>query len=287
VADFEDFWMTARDGVRLHARDYRNDAAPFTVLCLHGLSRNAADFDDLAAVLALRYRVVVMEQRGRGESGWDPEPANYHLGTYVRDTTELLDALGLDEVAVIGTSMGGLMGMAMGSATPERFRGLVLNDIGPVVEAAGLARIQGYVGRGESADSWAGAIAALRTISEAAFPDLDDAQWEAFARRLYRMRADGRLELAYDPAIAEPMNADIGAAVPPDLWSLFDGLSSLPVLVIRGALSDILAAQTVAEMARRHPQLGHVEVPQVGHAPLLSEPAALGAIEAFLADLED
>jgi len=287
MADFEDFWMTAQDGVRLHARDYRNDGAPFTVLCLHGLSRNAADFEDLAAVLAPRYRVVVMEQRGRGESGWDPVPANYHLGTYVRDTTDLLDALGLGDVAVIGTSMGGLMGMAMGSATPERFRGLVLNDIGPVVEAAGLARIQGYVGRGAPVDSWADAVAAVRAISEVAFPDLDAAQWEAFARRLYRMRADGRLELAYDPAIAEPMNADTGAAVPPDLWSLFDGLSSLPVLVIRGALSDILAAQTVAEMARRHSQLRHVEVPQVGHAPLLSEPAALGAIEAFLADLED
>jgi len=286
MADFEDFWMTAQDGVRLHARDYGNDAAPFTVLCLHGLSRNAADFEDLAEVLAPRYRVVVMEQRGRGESGWDPVPANYHLGTYVRDTTDLLNALGLNDVAVIGTSMGGLMGMAMGSATPERFRGIVLNDIGPVVEAAGLARIQGYVGRGEPVGSWADAVAAVRAISEVAFPDLDDAEWEAFARRLYRQRDDGRLELAYDPAIAEPMNADTGAAVPPDLWSLFDGLSSLPLLVIRGALSDILSAATVQEMARRHPRLRHVDVPQRGHAPLLSEPAALDAIEGFLSDLE-
>jgi len=286
MADFEDFWMTAQDGVRLHARDYRNDAAPFTVLCLHGLSRNAADFEDLAAVLAPRYRMVVMEQRGRGESGWDPVPGNYHLGTYVRDTTDLLNALDLDDVAVIGTSMGGLMGMAMGSAAPGRFRGLVLNDIGPVVEAAGLARIQGYVGRGGPVDSWADAVAAVRAISEVAFPDLGDAEWDAFARRLYRERGDGRLELAYDPAIAEPMNADTEAAVPPEVWSLFDGLSSLRLLVIRGALSDILSAATVQEMARRHPRLRHVGVPQRGHAPLLSEPAALDAIETFLSDLE-
>lgn len=285
MAQFQDRWLTTEDGLRIYARDYPNDRAPFTVLCLHGLTRNSADFEELAPVLAARYRVLVMDQRGRGRSDYDPTPANYHLGTYVADTFALLDALEVDDAALIGTSMGGLMSMVMGSTAPQRFRGMVLNDIGPVVEAAGLERIRGYVGGGGSVAGWDEAVAQIQANNAAAFPNLSDAEWQDFARRLYRERVPGELEPAYDPAIAEPMNADSTAAVPGDLWELFDTLADIPMLVLRGELSDILSAETVAEMARRKPGLQHVEVPGCGHAPLLSEPPAVRAIEHFLGEL--
>ncbi len=282
---FQDRWSTTEDGLNLYARDYPNDSAPFTVLCLHGLTRNSADFEDLAQVLSRRYRVLVMDQRGRGRSDNDPTPANYHLGTYVADTLAMLDALEVSDAALIGTSMGGLMSMVMGSTAPQRFRGMVLNDIGPVVEAAGLERIRGYVGRGGSVTDWDEAVAQVRANSAAAFPNLTDTEWLDFARRLYRERAPGRLEPAYDPAIAEPINADTTAAVPGDLWELFDTLADMPMLVLRGELSDILSAETVADMARRKPGLQYVEIPDRGHAPLLSEAPAVRAIESFLGEL--
>jgi len=287
MAAFQDRWLTTGDGLKLYARDYPNDSAVFTVLCLHGLTRNSADFEDLAQVLAGRYRVLVMDQRGRGRSDNDPNPANYHPGTYVADTLALLDALEVDDAALIGTSMGGLMSMIMGSMAPQRFRGMVLNDIGPVVEAAGLERIRGYVGRGGSVADWDEAVEQVRAINAAAFPGLSDTEWQAFARRLYRERAPGELEPAYDPAIAEPMNAATAtaAAVPGDLWELFDTLADIPMLVLRGELSDILSAETVAEMARRKPGLQYVQIPQRGHAPLLSEAPAVRAIEDFLREL--
>ncbi len=285
MADYLDYWFTASDGLRLYVRDYPNDDAPFPVLCLHGLTRNSADFEALADVLAPRYRLLVMEQRGRGRSDYDPDPANYQIGTYVRDTLDLLNALSLEKVALIGTSMGGLMSMIMGGMQPQRFNGMVLNDIGPVVESAGLARIQGYVGKGGPVQTWEDAVSAARANNEAAFPGLSDAQWLAFAQRLFRENADGRPEPAYDAAIAQPMRADTSAAVPPDMWALFGDLAGIPMLVIRGALSDILSARTAAEMVGRHPTARVVEVPDRGHAPLLIEPAALEAIGGFLDSL--
>lgn len=285
MAAYHDHWHTTADGLRLYVRDYRNDHAPFAVLCLHGLTRNSADFEELADVLAPDYRVLVMEQRGRGQSDYDANPDNYQLGTYVQDALGLLDSLGLDDVALIGTSMGGLMSMTMTAMSPQRFRGLVLNDIGPVVEAAGLARIQGYVGRGGPVTTWDDAVAAARANNEVAFPDFTDAEWLAFARRLFRKGEGGRPELAYDPAISQPMNRDTASAVPPDMWSLFDQITAKPMLVIRGELSDILSSATVAEMARRKPDLESVDVPRRGHAPLLSEPEAERAIVRFLRQL--
>ncbi|MEQ8858682.1 MAG: alpha/beta hydrolase [Pseudomonadales bacterium] len=286
--DHRSFWLITGDGLRLHARDYAADEAAdggVAVLCLHGLTRNAADFDDLAARLSPRYRVVVMEQRGRGDSDYDRDPANYQVGTYVQDAMALLDAMELDRPVLIGTSMGGLMSMVMGSTAPQRFRGIVLNDIGPVVEPAGVERIRGYVGRGGPIADWDDAVRATRANNETAFPGLGDAEWLAFAKRLFREEPDGGLRAAYDPAIAEPMNADSTSAVPADLWTVFEALSDLPMLLIRGALSDILSARTTEEMARRHPHLEYVEVADRGHAPLLDEPEAVAAIEGFLARL--
>ena len=284
--DYRDYWYTSADGLRLYARDYPGpggDALP--VLCMHGLSRNSADFAGLADHLAPSRRGIVAEQRGRGRSAWDPTPANYTPLTYVQDMFLLLDELGLERVALIGTSMGGLMSFLMAAQAPQRFPGMVINDIGPEIDPVGLARIQRYVGKNPPVTSWDEAVAKTREINEVAFPDYSDEEWLAFTRNLY-VEQDGVPVLAYDPAIAEGMaDPEETGAVPPDLWPVFEAAAAVPMLVIRGELSDILAADCVTRMGERDPDLESVEVPRVGHAPMLTEPEALRAIDAFLGRL--
>lgn len=282
MTEFHDVHYRGCDGLELYARDYRHhtpDSAP-AVLCLHGLTRNSADFEGLAGHLAPLYRVVCADQRGRGRSARDPRPANYQPATYVQDMFCLLDHLGLEQVAVIGTSMGGLMGMMMAALQPGRISALVLNDIGPEVDPAGLARIKSYVGRSAPVGNWEEAVAQTRAINADAFPDFDDARWASFAQALYREEA-GVPVLDYDPAIAEPFGDD-ESAVPPDLWPLFEGLD-MPVLVLRGEHSDILAAASARRMCNRGRRCHLVEIPRRGHAPTLDEPAARTAIGELLA----
>jgi len=285
MSDYRDHWYRSHDGLELYARDYPHAAPRGTVLCLHGLTRNSSDFADLCPVLNADYRVIAVDQRGRGRSQYDPNPANYHPGSYVQDMFTLLGGLGLGQVIAIGTSMGGLMTMIMAAMRPGTFRGAVLNDIGPVIEAAGLDRIKGYVGKARAPRDWDDAAALMREVNGSAFPDYGDADWQRFARRTFRPGPDGTPEPAYDFAISQPLNSAQDAAVPPDLWPAFAALATTPTLVVRGALSDILSEACVAEMRARKPDLESVEVPQRGHAPMLDEPAALEAIQAFLARL--
>lgn len=276
--------FTTADGLGVYARDYAatGDEQGPPVLCMHGLTRNSKDFEDLAPWLAGQgRRVIAIDVRGRGQSDWDPEPARYQPATYAMDTLGLLDSLGVARCVAIGTSMGGLMAVLMNLMRPGVFGGVVLNDIGPELDPAGLARIRGYVGKSGAIADWADAAARLKAVNGVAFPDADDAFWDDFARKTAREMPDGAIRLDYDPAIAVPVQSDAGAA-PPDLWGLFDALASVPVLVLRGALSDLLASATVAAMAQRHPDLTAVEVPRVGHAPTLSEPASRQAICDFL-----
>ncbi len=266
----------------LAARLY--DGAGPPLLLMHGLTRNSADFEPLAAHLAGHYRLIVPDQRGRGLSDWDQDAANYRPDVYAADMFALLDGLGIASVGVIGTSMGGLIAMVMTAMRPEALRCLVLNDVGPVLDPAGLARIQGYVGPSAPFASWDEAAARCRANNAEAFPDFDDAAWLAFARRTCVAQADGRVAFAYDPQIAQGVAGTSPATVPPDLWPLWALLDAKPVLTIRGALSDLLSAATVAEMGERHSgAFVQAEVPRVGHAPILDEPAALGAIREFLA----
>lgn len=269
-------------GLQLYARDYQHAGtdAP-VVLCLHGLTRNSADFELVAAYLADRYRLICPDQRGRGRSSYDPQPANYQPQIYVEDMFSLLDQLRLQQVIIIGTSMGGLMGMMMGAMQPRRIRALVLNDIGPEVDPVGLARIKDHAGRQAPVLSWAEAVAQTRQTQGAQFPDLNDAQWQAFARTLYHEQ-NGVPVLAYDPAIALPFASQEEAAVPPDLWPMFESLT-MPVLVLRGETSDILASTCARQMLVRSRHCHLVEVSQRGHAPMLDEPLARTAIEEFLA----
>ncbi|WP_159977499.1 MULTISPECIES: alpha/beta fold hydrolase [unclassified Novosphingobium] len=272
----------------LAARDYaaQNPAggqqAP-VLLMMHGLTRNSADFEPLAARLAGRYRMIVPDQRGRGLSQWDPDPAQYRPDVYAQDMLALLDDLGIVRAGLIGTSMGGLMAMVMNALRPGLAQAAIFNDIGPVLDPAGLARIQSYVGPSGAMADWSEAAARTRAINASAFPDYGSADWAAFARRVARENADGSVSFAYDPAIAQSVAGDDPQTVPPDLWPLWDLLDEVPVLVVRGALSDLLSAATAQEMARRHAgAYAGVEVPRVGHAPILDEPAALAEIEVFL-----
>lgn len=288
MADYKDVYYQSSDGLRLYARDYpcldeTVDSVP-VVLCMHGLTRNSADFAGLANHLCQNYRVVSVDNRGRGRSDYDSNTSNYTPVTYVQDMFTLLGVLEIDQVILCGTSMGGLMSLIMTAMQPERVRGIVINDIGPEIDPAGLERIKGYVGNSRPVKSWDEAIAQAREINEIAFPDFSDQEWEEFTRGLYR-EDDGVPVLAYDPAISQPMNADDSSAVPPDLWPLFDTITAIPMLVIRGESSDILAPGCVAAMREKKPDLAFAEIPRRGHAPTLNEPASRLAIDRFLTAL--
>ena len=286
--NFVDCWYHSADGLRLYARDYacrdldRQD--PATVLCMHGLTRNSADFAGLADHLCERFRVISVDQRGRGRSDYDSVVANYTPVTYVQDMFTLLEQLDVAEVTLVGTSMGGLMSFMMAAMQPERVHSMIINDIGPEVDTRGLDRIKGYVGKTGPVSNWDEAVAQARMINGAAFPDFSDEQWLDFTRGVY-YEEDGVPVMAYDPAIAQPMADEDSGAVPDDLWPLFESSAAIPMLVLRGAFSDILSRDCVEGMRARHNDLQVAEIPNRGHAPTLTEPASLAAIDIFLSGL--
>lgn len=283
----EDIWYTSENGLKLYAKSYGPKDAPLTVLCMHGLTRNHKDFEPMIAALGDRWRFIAVDVRGRGQSEYDPEPKNYSPQTYVEDMARLLDHLGLKQVALIGTSMGGLMSMLMMRTMPERVRGVVLNDIGPAIEKAGLTRIGSYVGNTAPVLDWNDAAEAVASIQSAAFPDATQDDWVAFARRTYKRLDNGQIQLDYDPDIALSLkNIKAGPFVKFVMWRLFRKMYATPLLVVRGGISDILSAETAARMVTRHPNATDVNVPRVGHAPILDEPEAVQAIDAFLTKLE-
>lgn len=281
MGGYADGTWQAADGLRLHYRDYPGDPARVPVVAIPGLTRNARDFAPLAERLAGRRRLILVELRGRGLSEPSPDPSTYQAGQYVADVLALLDHLALPPVAMAGTSLGGIVTMALSAARPERVAAALLNDIGPVVEPAGLDRIRGYVGGAPRYAGWDEAAAAQAAIHAGAYPDYGAADWQAMARRLCREEADGGVVPDYDPAIAVLVRRP--AAPPAEPWALLAGLAGRPVLVVRGALSDILSAATADEMARRLPGAELVTLPRIGHAPLLDEPACGGAVDRWLA----
>ncbi|RLQ23437.1 alpha/beta fold hydrolase [Seongchinamella sediminis] len=288
MADYADVYYQSSDGLRLYARDYpcrdSGRAGAPVILCLHGLTRNSADFAGLAEYLSARYRVIAVDNRGRGLSEYDSNVANYTPATYVQDMFTLLAELGVDQVVLCGTSMGGLMSFMMAAMEPQRVQGIIINDIGPEIDPAGLDRIKGYVGKSGPVSNWDEAIAQAREINQVAFPDFSEQEWEDFTRGIYREQ-NGVPVLAYDPAISQPMSDDESNAVPPDLWPLFDASSAIPMLVIRGESSDILAPHCVATMRSKKPDLAFAEIPHRGHAPTLNEALSRQAIDQFLAGL--
>ena len=274
-----DRYYRSQDGLRLYARDYPGPMpdAP-AVLCLPGLTRNSKDFAALAEALAARFRVVCPDQRGRGHSERDSDPARYRPDRYCADMLALLDTLGVARAHIVGTSLGGLMAVMLAATQRARVGAIVLNDVGPELDPRGIARIAGYVGKQQQPCSLAEAIERIAAVNGEAFPDYTAADWLAMVANTCIVEQDQVL-LDYDAAIAQGM-AD-GSATP-DLWPLFGLLRGLPVLALRGALSDILSAATLAAMAERLPGLEAVEVPQRGHAPMLDEPVARAAVLDFL-----
>ena len=275
------FW--SRDGLRLHFRDYAGgaDGRP-AVLCLPGLTRNARDFAGLAERLSPAWRVIAGSFRGRGKSEYARDASAYVPATYVGDVQALIAELALDAYLAIGTSLGGLVTMLMAEAERPRIRGVVLNDVGPELEAAGIARIRTYVGRGGSWPTWLHAARALADIHAQAYPDYAIEDWLRMAKRLYRLSGQGRIVIDYDARIAEPMRRAADQP-PPDLWPTLDALRDVPALILRGELSDVLGAATAARMAAVLPQAEVVTVPRTGHAPTLEEPDAAAAIDRLLA----
>jgi pimeloyl-ACP methyl ester carboxylesterase len=288
VSLFADRSWRSPDGLELHARDYA--AAPgkarLPVICIHGLTRNARDFEDLAPRLAAQgRRVLAVDVRGRGGSAWDPTPENYQHAVYAPDIADLMSSLGLSRAVFIGTSMGGMITMALASTKSDLVAAAVLNDIGPEAGPAGMARIAAYAGRPAEAKSWRGAAAYVRKLNGAAFPHYGPRDWMKFARRVFREGPQGKPVLDYDPEIAVPIRAGAGKR-PATVWPLWRRLAGKrPVLVLRGETSDILLPKTVARMRRTAPKAAFAEVPGVGHAPMLDEPAALEALMGFLAGL--
>ena len=287
AAHYEDRSWTSSDGLNLHYRNYPGpDAgAKLPVLCMHGLTRNARDFAGLAEELAATRRVIVPDMRGRGQSDYAPDSDSYSPVTYVQDVEKLLAEQGITRFVVIGTSMGGLMTMLMAHAAPGRMAAVVMNDIGPEVDASGLARISGYVGQGRSYPTWVHAARGIEAVHALAFPDYTLDQWLDMAKRTMVVTQNGRICFDYDMAIAEPF-AKPGNAAPPNLWLAFEALQDVPMVLLRGELSDLLTAETVAQMRVRNPAMQVVTVPRVGHAPTLDEIEARAAIHALLDGVE-
>jgi pimeloyl-ACP methyl ester carboxylesterase len=255
------------------------------VICIHGLTRNASDFDELAPrIAALGRRVLALDVRGRGESQRDPNPDNYAPGVYAGDVARLASDLGIARAVFIGTSMGGLITLTVAAKRLDLVAAAVLNDIGPVISEKGLARIAGYAGKAGAVDSWDAAAGCIRDINACAFPDNDAAEWAKWARRAFAPDTAGRLAPRYDPNIAIALQTGKLRPTSLSLRMAFRKLTQeRPVLLVRGALSDLLEERQAAWMRRAAPSMTCVDVPNVGHAPMLTEPVALDAILKFLA----
>lgn len=282
-----DITYASFDDLKLHVRHYpAPDEKARSVICLPGLTRNARDFNQLATYLSTHPQkprnVYCVDYRGRGLSQYDRNWRNYIPFIELIDVLDFLTVQGLHRVGIVGTSRGGIIAMLMAALRPTAMGPVVLNDIGPVIETRGLARIMGYVGRMPVPKSWPDAVSILREMNERAFPEFSDAQWDEMAHDVFDERK-GRPALAYDRRLARALGTiDLSRSVP-DLWPQFIALGQVPVLVIRGANSDVLSADTVEAMIERHPNLRSMIVPEQGHAPVLKEPEVIEAIAAFFA----
>lgn len=276
-------------GLALYARDYAGSGGPARcpVVCIHGLTRNSADFGEVAPWIAAQgRRVIAVDIRGRGRSERDPDPKRYNPAVYAGDMLKLLDDAGIARAVFIGTSMGGIITMAIAGKRLRAIAAAVLNDVGPVISMTGLRRIAGYVGKGRPVQSWDDAAAYVKSINESAFPANSMEDWNVWARRAFRSDDAGHLSLDYDPQIASAVQ---GAKLRPTSLVaklLYRRLArNRPTLLIRGANSDIVGPDEAQYMRRVVPALRYAEVPGVGHAPTLTEPAAQAALSSFLASV--
>ena len=286
---YADRRWTSADGLSLYARDYApaSGAAKLPVIAIHGLTRNSADFEGIAPLIAASgRRVLAVDVRGRGKSDRAPDPMTYQPANYAQDMLALLKQTGIERAVFLGTSMGGLITMALAAIRSKVIAGAIINDVGPEVAKEGLMRIAAYSGQPVDTPTWAEAAAYAKRINEVAFPHYKAKDWDAFARRIFTEGPEGAPILNYDPDIAVPIKAAGARALVPNLWPMFGRLTKgRPVLLVRGGNSDLLSEAIAAKMRKRAPRMDFVEVPGVGHAPMLNEPEAKAAIFPFLGEL--
>jgi pimeloyl-ACP methyl ester carboxylesterase len=278
-------FVSAPDGLSLHVREHGAATAPgMPVVCLPGLTRSTADFDDLARALAASKpsrRVIALDSRGRGRSAYDPNPKNYTPAVELTDLLAVLNVINISQAVFVGSSRGGILTMLLAPIHPEMIAGAVLHDIGPVIESQGVARIKSYVGKLRLPQNLQEGAVALRELFGTQFPKLTAAQWLGAAERTWNVQAGKPVQM-YDPDLAESLaDFDVEHPLPP-LWDEFDALACVPVLVIRGANSDILSPATIGEMQARHRNLEVIEVADQGHVPLLDTPELIDPIAAFI-----
>lgn len=280
---------TSSDGLSLFARDYPGADGPakLPVIAIHGLTRNSADFDAIAPLIARGgRRVLALDVRGRGQSDRATDAMTYQPPVYAKDVLGLLEAAGIERAVFLGTSMGGLITMAITALKSRVVAAAILNDIGPQVSPEGLARIAAYSGQPVDTPTWAAAAAYARLNNAIALPHYTDADWDAFARRVFRDGTEGSPVLDYDPDIAVPIRAAGAKALAPNLWPYFRKLArKRPTLLIRGGTSDLLGADIAAKMQKAAPDMRYAEIPDIGHAPMLDEPESKAALFEFLRDV--
>ena len=282
MAEWTDRYWNSANGVKLHYRDHDGNRDRPPILCIPGLTRNARDFEPVADRFAGEWRVISIDLRGRGGSAFDPDPANYKPMVYVADILKMLDQLGIADAVFVGTSLGGLCTMALALTDRERIAGALLNDIGPVVDMAGIDRIAGYVGKEARFAGWDEAIAQVAERTVDVYPDYGPAEWDRFVRRM--AREDGTdVVFDYDMRIADNFER---AATAPEIWSLYQALDGRPITILRGELSDLLSAEVAQRMATVIDDVELVTVPRVGHAPSFDEPESIAALERLLARVE-
>lgn len=287
---FREAIYSSADGLRLSVRDYGNPLAPWLpVVCLAGLTRDSRDFHELAVHLSTHRhrprRVVAFDYRGRGRSQWAANAESYNPLAEMNDVLDGMAALNIPRAVVVGTSRGGIIGMMMGAARPATVAGLVLNDVGPVIEAQGLARIKTYVGRTPQPNDWADAAHLLRRIHGASFPGWRDVDWDYYARLTFNDEGDGPVR-SYDPKLGQTFDGLELDLKLPAMWEEFRALKHIPILVVRGEHSDLLSADTVTSMSEEHPQVETVTVAGEGHAPLLRYGQILARVSAFVTAVE-
>ena len=288
---FSDFFYPSRDGLRLHARVYGEAVAGrWPVICLAGLTRNARDFHDLALFLSQRAtttrQVACFDYRGRGGSQYDDDSANYTVAVEAEDVLEGLAGLGISEGCFIGTSRGGLIVHLIGAMRPALLKAIVLNDIGPAIEPAGMEHIRAYLDPAPVPKPFKAIVESLRAVHGADFPALDAGDWDAMALALYRDDGTGRFIPDFDAKLTQTL-AGLDLTKPlPTLWPQFDALARVPMMVVRGENSRLLSAATVDEMARRHAGLRVITVQGQGHAPFLETGALPQTIAAFFDEAE-